>query len=74
MQVAERKQCLRNYLHGKFATDPRGESIRPHPPIMHHKADIKWGDFHLYPREFDQLIENAFGEYCVRVGLVARPA
>ena len=28
------------------------------------------GDFHLDPREFDQLIENAFGGYCVRVGLV----
>ena len=74
MQVAERKQCFRDYLHRKFTTDRQGESIRPRPPKLPRKADIKWGDFHLYPREFDQLIENAFGEYCVRVGLVTRPA
>ena len=69
MQIAERKQCFRNYLHKKFSTDPRRASIRPPPRKKPRQADVKWGKFHLEEHEFDQLIEDSFGAYCACTGL-----
>ena len=73
MQVLGRKRYFREYLYRKFTTDREGASICSRPSKKPRRADICWGEFYLYPREFDLLVEHAFGAYCDRVGIVSRP-
>ena len=64
MQVLERRRYFRGYLFRKFTTDRTGASICSRPPAKPRRADICWGEFYLYPHEFDLLVERSFLAYC----------
>ena len=57
------RQVLRSYLFRLWTTDPRGEVMRPKPPVTPKLCRASWAEFWMTDAELDSLVHWVVANY-----------